>query len=186
MSIDLAAAIGRLEPEKRRTRLSRRPLEKLTSAADVSDAAAIALVPDTNVYILDAAGRTSPEVAGLLDRASLFHCSVCLAEIAVGVANANPASPAWPALRTHYQELFASVPATRLLVPDAETWAEAGLIAGTLTRTQGYQKHQLKECLNDALIFLTAAKAGIPVLTENRDDFDLIQQLAPQGHFLHF
>jgi hypothetical protein len=30
----------------------------------------------------------------------------------------------------------------------------------------------------DALIYLTAAKAGIPVLTANRDEFDLIQQIA--------
>jgi hypothetical protein len=36
------------------------------------------------------------------------------------------------------------------------------------------------------LIYLTAAKAGLPVLTANRDEFDLIQQLAPEGHFIHF
>ena len=60
------------------------------------------------------------------------------------------------------------------------------MIAGTLARTQTYQKHQLKECLNDALIYLSAAKAGLPVLTANCDDFDLIQQLAPEGRFVHF
>ena len=37
----------------------------------------------------------------------------------------------------------------------------------------------------DGLIFLTAAKAGIPVLTANRDEFDLIQRLAPAGRFIH-
>jgi hypothetical protein len=47
------------------------------------------------------------------------------------------------------------------------------------------QPYQRKECLNDALIFLTAAKAGIPVLTANRDEFDVIQQLAPAGQFIH-
>jgi predicted nucleic acid-binding protein len=89
-------------------------------------------------------------------------------------------------MRDHYGALIAKIPATRLLTPDADIWAEAGLIAGTLARTQGYQRHQRKECLNDALIYLTAAKAGLPVLTSNRDEFDLIQQLAPQGRFLHF
>jgi hypothetical protein len=34
--------------------------------------------------------------------------------------------------------------------------------------------------------FLTAAKVGLPVLTTNRDEFDLIQQLAPDGRFIHF
>jgi hypothetical protein len=55
-----------------------------------------------------------------------------------------------------------------------------------LSRTQDFQPHQRKECLNDALIFLTAAKAGLPVLTANCDEFDLIQQLVPQGRFIYF
>ena len=38
--------------------------------------------------------------------------------------------------------------------------------------------------LNDALIFLTAAKAGLPVLTSNRRDFDLLQQIIPTGRFI--
>ena len=62
----------------------------------------------------------------------------------------------------------------------------AWLPARALARTQGFLPHQRKECLNDALIFLTAAKAGIPVLTANRDEFDLIQQVAPEGWFVHY
>jgi hypothetical protein len=60
------------------------------------------------------------------------------------------------------------------------------VIAGALARMQGFQKHQRKECLNDALIYLSAAKAGLPVLTANRDEFDIIQQIAPEGWFIHF
>ena len=60
------------------------------------------------------------------------------------------------------------------------------MVAGTLARTQGFQPHQRKDCLNDALVVLTAAKAGIPVLTANRDDFDLIQQVAPEGRFIYY
>lgn len=144
------------------------------------------LVPDTNVYINDAAGRLPTGVEELLDRALLFHCSVCIAELATGVANGDPAYPRWKAARDHYAELAAAIPPSRLLVPDAEVWADAGVIAGTLARTQGLQSHQRKECLNDALILLTAAKAGLPVLTANRDEFDLIQQIAPEVRFLHY
>ena len=144
------------------------------------------LVADTNVYINDAAGRLPTEAESLLDRALLFHCSVCLAEIAVGVANGDPAHPRWTAARDHYAELIAAIPPTRLLTPDADVWADAGIIAGTLSRIQGYQTHQRKECLNDALILLTAAKAGLPVLTANRDEFDLLQQLAPEAQFIHY
>jgi predicted nucleic acid-binding protein len=186
LSIDLAGALRRRKPEKRRSRLAPRPSGELTSATALSGVAPVALVPDTNVYILDAAGRLPPEAEALLDRALLFHCSVCLAELAVGVANADPARPGWKVLRDHYAALFAAIPETRLLVPDAQTWAEAGVVAGTLARTQGYRPEQRKACLNDALIFLTAAKAGLPVLTGDRGDFDLLQQLAPEGRFVYF
>jgi predicted nucleic acid-binding protein len=116
----------------------------------------------------------------------LFHCSVCLGELATGVANADPSRPTWPAIRDHYAALIDAVPESRLIVPDGQTWLEAGVIAGALARMQGFQKHQRKECLNDALIYLSAAKAGLPVLTANRDEFDIIQQIAPEGRFIHF
>lgn len=136
-------------------------------------------MPDTNIYIMAAAG-TLPDVARrLLDRSLLFHCSVCLAELATGVANYDPARPDWHPVRDHYATLFASIPDSRVLVPDHQIWIDAGVIAGTLSRTQNFQKHQRKECLNDALIYLTAVKAGLPLLTANTIDFDLIQQVAP-------
>ena len=144
------------------------------------------LVADTNVYINDAAAKLPADVEALLDRALLFHCSVCIAELATGVANGDPSHPLWTATRDHYAGIVAAIPASRLLTPDPEIWADAGLIAGTLARTQHFQPHQRKDCLNDALIFLTAARAGLPVLTANRDEFDLIQQLAPEGSFVHY
>lgn len=138
------------------------------------------------MYIHRAAGRLPHELRAILGGALLFHSSVALAELAVGVANADPARPGWPALKQHYVEVFEAVPASRIMTPDAMVWADAGLIAGMLARTQGFQPHQRKACLNDALIYLSAAKAGLPVLTANRDEFDLIQQVAPEGRFIHY
>jgi predicted nucleic acid-binding protein len=158
----------------------------LISAADIVSEGRAALVPDTNVYIKSAAGKLTGPAVELLDRSLLFHCSVCAAELSIGVANSNPGNVNWKATRDYYSALIATFPATRLLTPDPQIWAEAALIAGTLARTQNFQRHQRKECLNDALIFLTAARAGLPVLTANRDEFDLIQQLAPRGRFIHF
>jgi hypothetical protein len=89
-------------------------------------------------------------------------------------------------LRDHYVELFDNIPSTRLLIPDAQVWSGAGVLAGALARTQGFQRYQRKECLNDALIYLTAAKAGLPVLTSDRNQFDLIQHFAPEGQFIRF
>lgn len=182
--MDLRAALRRRKPDKRRRRLSPRPSHELADWTVYSAAAPVALVLDTGVYIHSAAGRLPVDLCHFLDRALLFHCAVALAELAVGVAAADPRGAAWPALREHYAELFAQIPGTRLLTPDAQTFAEAGILAGTLARLQGYQSHQRTACLADALIFFTAARAGLPVLTANREDFDLIQQLAPEGRFV--
>ena len=146
----------------------------------------VALVPDTNVYIRAAAGSLPEPVALLLDRSLQFHCSVCLAELAVGVGAYDPKAKGWPAMRDHYAELFAAIPGQRVLVPDGDTWTAAGLVAGTLARTQGFDRSSRKECLNDVLILLAATKAGVPVLTSNRDQFDLIQQVAGGGSFLYY
>jgi predicted nucleic acid-binding protein len=156
------------------------------SVEDFAPSGRALLVPDTNVYIRAAAGTLPALVQDLVERALLFHCSVCLGELVTGVANANPSLPSWSALRDHYLELFDSIPSARLLNPDAQVWTDAGVVAGVLARTQGFQRHQRKECLNDALIYLTAAKAGLPVLTADNHQFDLIQQLAPEGQFIHF
>jgi predicted nucleic acid-binding protein len=186
LTIDLRDAIRRHKPDKRRGRLEPRPPLELIAAADVAGSGRPMLMLDTNVYITTAAGTLPTAATALTETALLFHCSVCLGELATGVANADPDSPQWRAIRDHYTAIFDAVPSTRLLTPDPQTWADAGVVAGTLARTQGFQKHQRKECLNDALIYLTAARAGLPVLTANREEFDLIQQIAPDGRFIYF
>ncbi|WP_011578693.1 MULTISPECIES: type II toxin-antitoxin system VapC family toxin [Chelativorans] len=185
MNSDLRAALRRYKPDKHRAQFKPRPKDKLVGVADVGLAGRPMLVPDTNIYIMSAAGTLPPPVRLLVERALLFHCSVCLAELATGVANLEPSNSAWHAVRDHYAALFDMVPDSRLLTPDHQVWLDAGMIAGTLARTQNFQKHQRKECLNDALIYLTAAKAGLPVLTANRDEFDILQQVAPGGRFIH-
>ena len=186
MTIDFPAALRRVRPEKQRAQLSPRTEEALVAVTDLVGEGRAAILLDTNVYIHSAAGTLPAATATLVERGLLFHCSVCVSELAIGVANADPSHSKWVRIRNHYQSLIATFPPTRLLTPDPQIWTEAGLIAGTLARTQNFQAHQRKECLNDALIFLTAAKAGLPVLTANRDEFDLIQQLAPHGRFVHF
>jgi len=186
LSIDLGRSLRRIKPDKRRGQIATRRSDQLVSAADVAGRGRPALLLDTNVYIKSAAGTLPDAAVALRDQGLLFHCSVCMAELATGVANADPADPGWRTLRGHYDTLIASLPPARLLTPDADIWVEAGVIAGTLARCQGYQRNQRKESLNDALIYLTAAKAGLPVLTANRDEFDLIQQLGSQGQFIYF
>lgn len=186
MSIDLDAAIRRRKPEKHIRQLRTRPDDELISVADVSSAGAVSLVADTNVYINDAAGRLPEMVQKLLDRTILFHCSVCVGEIATGIGNGDLTHKGWKDTRAVYAEVLGAIPESRLLTPDSQAWTEAGLIAGTLARTQRLQSHQRKETLNDALILLTAAKAGFAVLTSDRAHYDLLQQLCPESRFVHY
>ena len=50
---------------------------------------------------------------------------------------------------------------------------------------RGHQASRLST-LEGALIYPSAAKAGLPVPTANSDEFDVIQQMAPEGQFIHF
>ena len=187
MTIDLKAALRRIKPDKSLAQITARPRHALNAADDfASSNKRSPILVDTNVYIYIAEGMLPPSARRLVERGLLFHCSVCLAELTVGVANADPSRAGWKELRDYYSGIAAAIPPSRLITPDADIWVEAGLVAGTLARTQNYQRHQRKECLNDALILLTAAKAGLPVMTANRDEFDLIQQLAPQCRFIYF
>lgn len=186
LTIDPAAIARRIKPDKHRAQLATRPGSDLVAASDLVGAGRVRLLLDTSVYIHGAGNALTLAAAALLDNCITFHCSVCIGELMVGIGNADPAHPRWSAKRDHYFELIETIPDYRLLTPDEPIWAEAGLIAGTLARIQGFQPHQRKECLNDALIYLVAARIGVSVLTSNRDEFDRIQQLAGRGTFVHY
>ena len=185
MSLDLNDLVRRLKPDKHRTQLHPRRDETLR-ATDAIPLGRVRIVPDTNVYINDAADLLSADVEDLFDRSEKFHCSVCLAELTAGIGAFDPGSARWAAVNRHYTALFSAIPPHRVLVPDADIWAAAGMISGMLARTQGFDRSNRMRCLNDTLILLTAAKAGLPVLTADRDDFDLIQQTAGTGVFLYY
>lgn len=141
------------------------------------------MLVDTGVYIAEAAGRLPAALSEKLARIELHHCSVCLTEIAVGLTNRDVSATTWPTECEYWNGVFSKLPPRRIHVPDQQVWVAAGILTGILTRTQGFQPHQRKDALNDALIFMTSLKAGLPVLTENRRDFDWLQQLVPSGRF---
>jgi predicted nucleic acid-binding protein len=55
-----------------------------------------------------------------------------------------------------------------------------------LARLQRYGKTERRKALNDALIFLTAARNGCVVLTRNVADFDLLMQLDAKGQAVFY
>jgi predicted nucleic acid-binding protein len=184
MAVDLAAIRRRYKPERLLERLSPRPASRLVTAAASVGIRRVLL--DTTVYIHEVAGRLQQDTADLLDGALRFHSPLCIAEITAGLGNLHPRSVNSDQAWTYFHRLFRAIPGNRILNPDADILAQAGMIAGILARTQNHPKAQRNALFNDAAIYLTAAKLGIPVLTANRDDYDLIQQVAGHGAFVYY
>ncbi len=182
--VDIAALKRRYKPQRLVGRFAQRADSELTSAA--KSCSVTAILVDTTVYVHDFSGRLPADASALLDRTLHFNCALCIAEIISGLSQRHPGSPEFEPGWDYYDKFFAKIPQRRLLTPDDDILAQAGLISGVQARTQNYQRHQTKELFNDAAIYLTAAKVGIPVLTANRGDFDLIQQVAGHGEFIHY
>nr|WP_294517146.1 PIN domain-containing protein [uncultured Rhodopila sp.] len=184
MSIDIAALKRRCKPERQVRQFVRRSGEALVSAASATGLRRVLV--DTTVYIHEVAGTLPADATRLLDGALRFHSAFCIAEIVSSLCDLHPGSRYFDPAREYYRRLFSSISRHRLLTPDADILAQAAVVSGTLARTQGYARRDRKELFNDAVIYLTAARLGVPLLTANRDDFDLIQQAAEWGMFIYY
>jgi len=178
-------SLRRLKPEKRRKRLTYRDRSQLRFLKGLKPPFPKFLL-DTTVYIDALQGRLPDEAEIALRAGSLWHSTVTEAELA---ALAGLLDPAHPETARVVEQVAASIemrPEHRILTPDREAWREAGILAGLLARLQGYGKHERRKALNDALIFLTAAKNGCVVLTRNARDFDLLMQLDGRGQAVFY
>jgi hypothetical protein len=72
----------------------------------------------------------------------------------------------------------------RLSEPSLSAWGAAGILTGLAFRVGGYQKGTERKLLNDALLFMQALENGHAVLTANAGDFDILNQLIPEGRIL--
>lgn len=174
----------RLKPSERRTRLQYRERSELSFIADAHTIPKLLL--DTTVYIDELQGKLPKDVELALRSGSLWHSSVTEAELSalVGLLNPDHRDTA-QAIR----QVLASIehrPSYRIVTPDRDVWRDAGILAGLLARLQQYGKSEQRKILNDALIFMSAAKAGLTVLTRNVSDFDLLMQLFPSGKVLFY
>jgi len=144
------------------------------------------LLLDTTVYIDTVQGVQPEEIDLALLSGNLWHSTVTEAELALLSGLLDPKRAETQHVMAQVSSLIEMRPAHRILNPDREIWREAGILAGLLARLQGYGKNNQRRALNDALIFLTAAKHGCAVLTRNLSDFDLLLQLDPRGSALFY
>jgi predicted nucleic acid-binding protein len=61
--------------------------------------------------------------------------------------------------------------AKRILVPSVSDWAAAGKVLAKIGRKYGYEQIGKTRLTNDALIAMSAARAGITIYTANPRDF---------------
>lgn len=181
----LEQSLRRLKPEKRQKQLACRDRSQLRFLSKIKPPLPKLLL-DTTVYIDALQGRLPDDMEVALRTASLWHCPVTEAEL---TALAGLLDPAHPGTARAIAQVAASIelrPAHRILTPDRDTWREAGILAGLLARLQRYGKNEQRKALNDALIFLTAARNGCVVLTRNVRDFDQLMQLDAKGQAVFY
>lgn len=182
---DFYRSLRRFKPEKHLDQLKPRDqaalpfLQRLTRPFPK-------LLLDTTVYIDALQGHLPPEAEFALRISELWHSTVTEAELSSLAGLLDPKHPDTTQVVKQVAETIRKRPDHRVLNPDPEVWREAGILAGMLTRLQHYGKSDRRRALNDALIFLSAAKHGCTVLTRNVADFDFLTQLAPFGRAIFY
>lgn len=185
MSSDVESTLRRLKPEKHREPLTKRISSALPFAERASHLPR-ALLYDTTVYV-DILQDRFPETGEVAIRAAdAWHSTVTEAELIAPCGFLSPDHPETPEAVKRITGVIQQRRAHRTIAPDREIWLVAGVLSGILVRLQGYGRAERLRLLNDALIFATARKHGMVVLTRNTDDFDLLQQLDPAGQVLFY
>ncbi len=177
--------LRRLKPDKHRVQLTPRAESELEFLGTTSHRPA-KLLYDTTVYIDILQGRFPQQDEALLRAAEAWHSPVTEAELAATCGLLDPAHSQTPEIIEQIAAVIDRRPRYRTITPDPEVWRGAGVLSGTLARTQGYGREQRRRVLNDALLFATARKYGCAVLSRNVRDFDLLQQLDPSGRVMFY
>jgi hypothetical protein len=184
-TFDLETPLRRVKPSKRTEPLHRRGgLHFVPDDVVPTDVGPVLL--DTCVYLDGGKGKLPPGAQRVVAGSLLFHCSVCIAEMTYTFGRLDPAHPDTPATLDFISEALSKVRVYRTMAPNRDAYVEAGIITGTLVRTQGLGTPERRKLMHDVLVFLTARQIGYPVLTANTKDFDLIQQLAPDGKVIYY
>jgi predicted nucleic acid-binding protein len=181
----IRSILRHLKPEKYREPLTRRGISVLPFLERASDLPR-ALLYDTTVYIDILQGRFPKAGDVAIRAASAWHSTVTEAELIAPCGSLDPAHPDTPRIMKQITAVIELRPPHRTIAPDREIRLMGGILSGMLARLKGYRSADPRRVLNDALIFATARKYGITVLTRNTVDFDFLQQLDPAGKVVFY
>lgn len=183
MSFNLARTLRRLKPSRLDAPLVRRQTEDLPFI-DAFPHPGPELLLDTTVYIDGLRNNSPREVDDLLALRICNHSAVCLAELTHAYGRLAPSHPSTASTLESIDKTIAAMPPHRLREPSRSAWGTAGILAGLAFRRGGYRMGLERKLLNDALVFLQALEDGQVVLTGNIGDFDILNQLVPEGRIL--
>lgn len=144
------------------------------------------LLLDTSVYIDRLQGKISAELRHFLESNAHSHSTISLQEIMLTVGVLDPEDMRTRSVVSKIGALVESIHPHRLHQPDIDTCGRAALLAGTLSRIQGYSKEHRARALSDCTLFLQAQKLGTTLLTRNYADFDILLQMIPSGRVLFY
>lgn len=152
------------------------------------------LMADTTVYVHRLQNKIPPPIRALVDARPVLHCAVAIAEIAISAGIMDPAHATTDRYRTPLLGLLHGIGASDTRAPSANAWAEAGMLAGILARTQfglsrprtslvagaaEQQRESRRRLLNDALIFLFAGEQNAILVSGNVADMDVLLRFRP-------
>ncbi len=164
------------QPSAKLTRRDRAELDFVTNLKDSPE-----LLLDTTVYIDELQSKLPADLELGLYAANIWHSTITECELATIAGLLDPTHKDSATIVERVLRSIDERSPSRIVNPDRDTWRAAGILSGTLARLQQYGKADQHRALNDCLIFLSAAKHGLTVLTRNIADYDLLLQLAPHG-----
>jgi predicted nucleic acid-binding protein len=133
----------------------------------------MAILFDSSIYI--GALRVGGDAALLLQRwareSPLWLSSVVLEELYAGATRGD--FRILEKLERDFER------AQRVLVPSLGDWTQTGKVLGRVGAKYGYERIGQARLTNDALIAVSAGRAGVAVITANQRDFGRLAEFCP-------
>jgi hypothetical protein len=189
-----AGALAFLHDPDRQTR----PFPRRHDSALPFDPAAlptdVPLMLDTTVYVHRLQNKIPPPIHALVEARPVLHCAISVAEIAITAGIMDPTHATTARYRTPLLDLLHGISVLDMRAPGPAAWAEAGMLAGILARTQfglaqprttlasgavEQQRESRRRLLNDALIFLCAGEHDAVLVSGNVADIDVLLRFRP-------
>ena len=131
-----AGALALLHDPDRRNKPFARRQDSALPCDPAAPRADLPLMLDTTVYAHRLRNKIPLAIRALVEARPVLHRAVPIAEIAVSAGIMDPAHATTARYRTPLLDLLHGISSLDIRVPGPAAWAEAGMLAGILVRTQ--------------------------------------------------